>query len=259
MLEIISIRLARSRESIMEYFCKSLLYSTQSSNYIQHSIETSLDELQDMNLIVGDSLSEFTPTQLGKAIVGSAIDPDDGIFVHKELAKALRAFVMDGEMHILYVFTPVQDFGITVNWQVFRNEMEALDESGLRVLHFLGIKPTSILRLYVASLRFFHFWVGSGLMVNNRAQGGMLKETTPEEKLTARVHRRFYLAMQLRDLCNEMPIQAVARKYDMPRGSVQTLSQTCQGFAAGMVKFCEHMQWGYVTLLFSPQFLPPSG
>lgn len=75
-----------------------------------------------------------------------------------------------------------------------------------------------------------------------------MKETTAEEKQTARVYRRFYLAMQLRDLCNEIPIHVVARKYDMPRGSVQTLSQTCQGFAAGMVKFCEHMGWGYVSL-----------
>lgn len=76
----------------------------------------------------------------------------------------------------------------------------------------------------------------------------MLKEGSPEEKQAARVYRRFYLAMQLRDLCNEMPIHVVARKYDMPRGSVQSLSQTCQGFAAGMVKFCEQMGWGWVYL-----------
>ena len=30
----------------------------------------------------------------------------------------------------------------------------------------------------------------------------------------------------------------------MPRGYVQTLSQTCEGFAAGMIKFCERMGWG---------------
>lgn len=89
----------------------------------------------------------FTATQLGKAIVASAIDPDDGVFVHKELGRALRSFVMDGEMHILYTFTPVQEFGVVVNWQVFRNEMEGLDASGLRVLSLLGIKPTTILRL----------------------------------------------------------------------------------------------------------------
>lgn len=78
-----------------------------------------------------------------------------------------------------------------------------------------------------------------------RAQGAVLPENTKEEKDLSRVYRRFYLALQLRSLCNEMPVHVVARKYDMPRGVVQSLSQTCQGFAAGMVKFCEHMDWGY--------------
>lgn len=76
------------------------------------------------------------------------------------------------------------------------------------------------------------------------ARGVPLKENTPEEKELARVYCRFYLALQLRDLCNEIPIHVVARKYDSPRGSVQTLAQTCQGFAAGMIKFCEQMGWG---------------
>ncbi|KAL6869616.1 hypothetical protein ACO1O0_000942 [Amphichorda felina] len=176
-----------------------------------------------MQFISEDAHSNYVATQLGKAIVASAIDPDDGVFIHKELSRALRAFVMDGDMHILYTFTPVQDFGVPVNWQVFRNEMGRLDESGMRVLAFLGIKPTMILRL---------------------AQGASMKENTKEEKEIARVYRRFYLALQLRDLCDEVPIHVVSRKYDMPRGAVQNLSQTCQGFAAGMIKFCEAMGWG---------------
>ncbi|ODA82926.1 hypothetical protein RJ55_01435 [Drechmeria coniospora] len=179
-----------------------------------------------MGLATSDGCGGFVPTQLGRAIVASAIDLDDGVFAHKELKKALRAFVMDGEMHILYVFTPVQDFGVKVNWQVFRNVMESLDESGLRVLNFLGIKPTGIIQL---------------------AQGAILKETTQEERAMARVYRRFYLALQLRDLCNEVPVHVVSRKYDMPRGFVQNLSQTCQGFAAGMIKFCETMGWGMLA------------
>lgn len=39
-------------------------------------------------------------------------------------------------------------------------------------------------------------------------------------------------------------MHAVSRKYGMPRGTVQNLSQACQGFAAGMIKFCETMGWG---------------
>ncbi len=80
--------------------------------------------------------------------------------------------------------------------------------------------------------------------IYHRAQGGHFKESSPEEKEIARVYRRFYLALQLRDLCNEMPVHMVARKYDTPRGTVQTLEQTCQGFASGMIKFCEQMGWG---------------
>lgn len=85
------------------------------------------------------------------------------------------------------------------------------------------------------------------LLTFSSAQGVPLCEETREQKDLARVYRRFYLAMQLRDLCNEIPVHVVARKYDTPRGVVQTLSQTCQGFAAGMVKFCEQMGWGLVV------------
>jgi hypothetical protein len=83
-----------------------------------------------------------------------------------------------------------------------------------------------------------------GNNINCRAQGSSMKESTPQEIETARIYRRFYAALQLRDLCDEMPIQAVARKYDLPRGIVQNLAQTCHGFAAGIIKFCERMDWG---------------
>jgi DNA polymerase theta len=41
-----------------------------------------------------------------------------------------------------------------------------------------------------------------------------------------------------------MPVHEVSLKYSVPRGQVQNLSQTCHGFAGGMVKFCERMGWG---------------
>lgn len=87
------------------------------------------------------------------------------------------------------------------------------------------------------------------MLIIPSAQGVPVPESTEEEKEQIRVYRRFYQALQLRDLCNEVPIHVVARKYDSPRGAVQTLSQTCHGFAAGVIKFCQHMDWGYVLML----------
>lgn len=226
LLEVIAVRLATSPDSIDDYMQKTLLSFTATPADIKEHVQSSLADLTNMGFMTPDDSGGFQATQLGKAVVASALEPEDGAFVHRELQRALKAFVMDGEMHILYTFTPVQDFGVTVNWQVFRNEMETLDDSGLRVLSFLGLKPT---------------------FINRMAQGGKMKEETPEERELSRIYCRFYLALQLRDICNESPIHAVARKYDVPRGSVQTLAQTCQGFAAGMVKFCEGMGWGMMA------------
>lgn len=36
----------------------------------------------------------------------------------------------------------------------------------------------------------------------------------------------------------------MARKFQAPRGFVQTLAQICEGFAAGMINFCDKMGWG---------------
>jgi replicative superfamily II helicase len=63
----------------------------------------------------------------------------------------------------------------------------------------------------------------------------------------ARTHQRFYVAFQLRDLCNEMPIHAIAREYEIPRGTVHNLAQSCHGFAAGIVKFCERLEWSVLA------------
>ncbi|KAK1690735.1 DEAD/DEAH box helicase [Colletotrichum godetiae] len=226
LLEVIAIRLATSRDALDEYITKTLLSRSGPLESLQDCVEVSLKNLTNMGFVSVDVCDNYQPTKLGRAIVASALDPDDGVFLHKELERALQAFVLDGEMHILYTFTPVQDSGTNINWQVFRNEMDNMDESGQRVLGFLGLKRA---------------------VINRLAQGSTLKETTAEEKEIVRVHRRFYMAFQLRDLCNEMPIHVVARKYDVPRGAVQTLSQTCNGFAAGMIKFCEHMDWGVMS------------
>lgn len=97
------------------------------------------------------------------------------------------------------------------------------------------------------STRCIEPWPGlpSSRLIRNRANSAKpLPEGNTEEIHFARTYRRFYTAFQLRDLCNEIPIHAVARKFEVPRGFVQTLAQTCEGFAAGMIQFCDRMGWG---------------
>jgi DNA polymerase theta len=85
-------------------------------------------------------------------------------------------------------------------------------------------------------------------LIFNRVQSGAsLKEITPEQLKQARVYRRTYTAFQLRDLSNEVPLATISQRYKTPRGSIQTLAQQCHGFAAGIVKFCQRMNWGMLA------------
>jgi DNA polymerase theta len=152
LLEVVSIRLVNSREAIRDYIRKSLLNLSSRSDLIEDHVEFSLQELVKMGFLQYDGVDSYVATQLGKAVVASSLEPEDGAFVHREMQRALQAFVMDGEMHILYTFTPVQDFSVSINWQVFRSETEALDDSGLRVMTFLGLKPSVVNRMCVMLL-----------------------------------------------------------------------------------------------------------
>jgi replicative superfamily II helicase len=149
LLEVIAIRLATSIDSINDYMQRTLLNFTSASAAIQEHVQSSLVDLCNMDFIAADEQGGYVATQLGKAVVASSLEPEDGAFVHRELQRALKAFVMDGEMHILYTFTPPQGLSVTINWQVFRREVEAMDDSGLRVMSFLGLKPALVNKMWV--------------------------------------------------------------------------------------------------------------
>ena len=137
--------------AIQEYVQNTLLFHTMEHTMLDDMVAATLKELIAAGLITVDHLGSYEATPLSQATVASYLTPEDGIFIHGELRRALQAFVMDGEMHIFYTFTPVYISGLAdVNWPIFRREMWDLDESGLRVLEFVGINPGLINRMYVA-------------------------------------------------------------------------------------------------------------
>ena len=73
------------------------------------------------------------------------------------------------------VFTPVRTVGLAeISWLTFRNQLESLDESGIRALRLVGVNPAFVNRLV--------------------STGAEMKENTPEEIRLARVYRRAYSA-----------------------------------------------------------------
>ncbi|KAI5297868.1 hypothetical protein KEM55_004141, partial [Ascosphaera atra] len=216
LLEAIATRLIAGDESIKEYMKCTLLYHTMDSKPLLDMVTTGLQELTDTGLLQQNLDETYEVTTLGQAIVAAAFSPEDGIFVHDELAKGLKAFVMDGDFHVFYMFTPLSGNIQDVDWGVFRDQLDQVDESTVRAMMLAGVNPGQI---------------------NTTARTGK----PPNDEKTCRIYRRAYAALQLRDLSNEMTISDVAAKYKVPRGVVQSLAQTCHGFAAGMVRFCQRM------------------
>ncbi|KAJ5187796.1 hypothetical protein N7449_010790 [Penicillium cf. viridicatum] len=228
LLEAVATGLVSGCEAIKEYVRCTLLYRTLDKKLAYTIMRSALQELVDEELLIFRDDESYEATPLGQAVVASAFSPEDGLFVHEELKRALQAFVMDGDMHIFYMFTPLQAaMNTPIDWQIFRDQLDRLDESGLRALQFVGVQPG---------------------FVNTMVQSGAsLKETNPTQIKQARIYRRAYTAFQLRDLSNEIPLSTIAQRYKIPRGTVQTLAQQCHGFAAGIVKFCQRMNWGMMA------------
>lgn len=147
LLEVITVRLATHQAAIHEYVQKTLLYHTMDRALLDAMMSKTLEELTKSGLVTVDNFGSYEATLLSQATVASYLTPEDGIFLHGELRRALRAFVMDGEMHIFYTFTPLYSSQTDINWPVFRREMESLDESGLRVLDFVGVNPGFVNRM----------------------------------------------------------------------------------------------------------------
>ena len=147
LLEVITVRLATHMAAIREYVQKTLLYHTMDRALLDTMVSQTLEELIESGLVTLDDFGSYEATLLSQATVASYLTPEDGIFLHGELRRALQAFVMDGEMHIFYTFTPLYSAQTDINWPVFRREMESLDESGLRVLEFVGVNPGFVNRM----------------------------------------------------------------------------------------------------------------
>lgn len=132
-------------DAIQDYIQRTLLFHTMDRDALNDMVNSTMDDLIASGLVTFTTTGCYEATLLSQAIIASSLTPEDGIFLHSELQRALQAFVMDGDMHIFYTFTPLQGFlTADINWPIFRREMEALDESGLRVLRFVGVNPAFV-------------------------------------------------------------------------------------------------------------------
>lgn len=153
--------------------------------------------------------------------------PSDGFLLFSELQKARQSFVLETELHAIYLVTPfsvcyqLQD----IDWLLYLDLWEKLSTSMQRVGEVVGVKES--------------------FLVKAMRGGGKL------DQRCLQIHKRFYTALALQELINESPMNEVAIKYKFNRGTLQSLQQTSSTFAGIVKSFCIALNWEMLALIVS--------
>ncbi|XP_055689777.1 DNA polymerase theta [Lutzomyia longipalpis] len=166
------------------------------------------------------------PTRLGYACLASSIPPSDGFLLFSELQKSRQCFVLESELHAVYLVTPftVCQQLPEIDWLHFLDLWEHLPATMRRVGELVGVRDAFLVR-------------------------AMRTKALDEKAL--QIHKRFYTALALQELISEVPIGAVAAKYKCPRGLLQSLQQMAASFAAIVAAFCAALNWQLLAMIVS--------
>lgn len=232
-LEVIASQVA-STKSELEFYTKCTLEFCQREIKDDETnlLFKSLDELKKFELIrIQNDVNDvkYVATPLGKACLSSSMAPNDGLSLFCELQKARQCIVLETDLHLIYLVTPysVSNQWGNIDWLHFLTLWETLPKAMKRVGDLVGVQEGFIVRCV----------------------RGANKLSNAEHKMN--IHKRFYTALALQDLVNEIPLPEVANKFQCPRGFLQGLQQAAATFAGMVTSFCHQLGWKNMEMLFS--------
>ncbi|XP_061711410.1 DNA polymerase theta [Cydia pomonella] len=232
-LEMIASQVACTKAELDLYSQCTLLYTQQKITPSQNILlQNTLEELKKFELVrlqnEGDDI-KYVATPLGKACLSSSMAPNDGLSLFCELQKARQCLVLETDLHLIYLVTPysVSSQWADIDWLHLLTLWETLTKAMKRVGELVGVQESFIIRC----LR------------------GANKFNSAYNKLN--IHKRFYTALALQDLVNEVPLSEVASKFQCARGFLQSLQQSAATFAGMVTAFCHQLGWKNMEMLIS--------
>ncbi|XP_033976724.1 DNA polymerase theta isoform X3 [Trematomus bernacchii] len=239
-LEIIVGGVASTPQDVRSYALCSLLAasikcdgkkeSTEETN--KGAIEASVEWLMENEFISIQKEGQeerYCPTQLGAATLSSSLSPPEALGIFADLQRAMKGFVLENDLHILYLITPLYAEWTTIDWYQFFCLWEQLSSSMKRVAELVGIQE--------------------GFLA--RSVTGKLVAKTEKQRRQMAIHKRFFTTIVLHDLVNEVPLGTVASKYNCNRGQLQSLQQSASTYAGMVTVFCKRLGWHNMELLLS--------
>ncbi|GJQ84592.1 putative DNA-directed DNA polymerase [Trypoxylus dichotomus] len=233
-LEVIASGVVSTPKDVL-LFTACTLYANEEGNSLQNPVEEALDFLTRNQFVrlqtLEDASEKYVATSLGKACLSSSISPEEGLSLFTELEKARQCFVLETELHLVYLVTPYSacnQWG-NIDWMFYLELWEKMPSSMRKVGDLVGVKDSFLIN----------------------ASRGKIQTNTNRSYHNLQVHKRFFVALVLQDLVNEIPLNDVAAKFNCTRGTLQSLQQSAATFAGMVTSFSKQLGWSNVEILIS--------
>ncbi|XP_052896497.1 DNA polymerase theta [Anopheles moucheti] len=183
------------------------------------------DHVEDGNTSIITKRTVLNATRLGHACLAASLPPKDGFLLFSELQRARQCFVLESELHAIYLVTPysVAYQWQQIDWMDFLDLWEKLPSASKRVGELVGVKESFMVRA--------------------------MRGAANLDYRSLQIHKRFYTALALLELVHEVPLGNVAHKFKCCRGLLQSLQQVSATFAGIVTAFCASLNWTLLQLL----------
>ncbi|XP_014286733.2 DNA polymerase theta isoform X2 [Halyomorpha halys] len=230
LLEVTACGMVSTVTEMEEYTKCTLLAASASEEKISKAISSCTNYLQENEFIKLNLDGNILPSSLAEACLGASVPPDQALYLLRELHKARQCFVLDSDLHAIYQVTPysICDYW-AVDWMRYFTIWENLPTNLQKIGELIGIEDRFLIK----------------------AMRGTINLNADEFVQKVSIHKRFYTALALQDLINEVPLNQVALKYDCNKGMLQSLQQSASTFAAMVTSFCKRLGWGGLEVLLA--------
>ncbi|XP_036600001.1 DNA polymerase theta [Trichosurus vulpecula] len=190
-------------------------------------LENEFIQISEANIGMKEKM--YHPTHLGSATLSSSLSPSEALDIFADLQRAMKGFVLENDLHIVYLVTPLYEDWTTIDWYRFFCLWEKLPISLKRVAELVGIEESFLAR---------------------SVKGRIVAKTEKQHRQMA-IHKRFFTSLVLLDLISEVPLKDIIQKYGCNRGQIQSLQQSAATYAGMITVFSNRLGWHNMEQLLS--------
>ncbi|XP_020585718.1 helicase and polymerase-containing protein TEBICHI [Phalaenopsis equestris] len=245
-MEVVAGGIVQSAHDIHRYVRCTLLNSTKPFEDVVASAQDSLRWLCRKKFLEwNEETGLYSSTPLGRASFGSSLSPEESLVVLNDLSRAREGFVLASDLHLVYLVTPI-NVEVEPDWELYYQrfmELPPLDQSvGNRV----GVAEPFLMRMAHGA----PMPVQDQLKEIKRSPNGKLNRRSAmkhndllSNEQSLRIARRFFVALMLSRLVQEVAVSDVCEAFKVARGMIQALQENAGRFASMVSLFCERLGW----------------